>query len=229
MAPIYEAFIDWKNQRFLEDLSADVRRGLGFVVDRGYWPGGRPPVGYRTEPEVIGLRRNGEPRLGNRLVKDEALADRVALAWRMKLQGNASYQDIHEATQLYGNRQHYAHFFSNLLYAGIFVYRGKRYPANWGQGQTFCEPYVTLDEYLCVQAHRAERAYAPDIPSTSPRVLASGFLLSGLVICGHCLAKGQRVTVTARVNTRRKDTPWYICGVKLRQRGTDCDLPRVAC
>ena len=28
MAPIYEAFIDWKNQRFLEDLSNDVRRGL---------------------------------------------------------------------------------------------------------------------------------------------------------------------------------------------------------
>jgi site-specific DNA recombinase len=27
MAPIYEAFIDWKNQRFLDDLSADVKRG----------------------------------------------------------------------------------------------------------------------------------------------------------------------------------------------------------
>jgi hypothetical protein len=44
MTPIYEAFIDWKNQRFLDDLSADVRRGLGYVVNQGYWPGGFLPL-----------------------------------------------------------------------------------------------------------------------------------------------------------------------------------------
>jgi site-specific DNA recombinase len=227
MAPIYEAFIDWKNQRFLDDLSADVKRGQNFLVKQGFWPGGTPPVGFTTVGEVIGQRRTGEPRMGHKLVKDAAVADHVALAWRMKLEENASYERIHEATHLYGNRQHYAHFFSNLLYAGIFRYHGKRFPTSWEQGETFCEPYVTLDEYMRVQANRQQRVIIRD--GHSPRVLASPVLLSGLVVCGNCLAKGRRVTVTARVDKRRQNTSWYICGVKLRQRGADCDLPRVAC
>ena len=227
MAPIYEAFIDWKNQRFLDDLSADVKRGLSYLVGNGYWPGGKPPFGYTTMTEAIGQRRNGEPRLGHRLIKDSALAARVALAWKMKLEQNASYEQINEATRLYSNHQHYAHFFSNLLYAGIFVYHGKRFPEAWEQGDTFCEPYVSLDEFMRVQAHREERAQVRD--ELSPRILASPVLLSGLVVCGHCLSRGQRVTVTAKVDKRRPDTSWYICGVKLRQRGSACDLPRVAC
>ncbi len=227
MAPIYEAFIDWKNQRFLDDLSADVRRGQNFIVERGYWPGGTPPMGYTTVAEEIGQRRNGEVRLGRRLIKDAAVADRVALAWRMKLRDNASYEEIHEATRLYSNRQHYSHFFSNLLYAGVFVYHGTRFPTTWEEGDTFCEPYVTLDDFLRVQANRQERVVLRK--EHSPRVLASPVLLSGLVICGHCLAQGRKVTVTARVDKRRQDTSWYICGVKLRQRGADCAMPRVAC
>lgn len=226
MAPIYEAFIDWKNQRFLDDLSADVRRGQNFIVEQGYWPGGTPPMGYTSVSEVIGQRRNGEPRLGHRLIKDPALADRVALAWRMKLTENVSYEQIHEATRLYSNRQHYSHFFSNLLYAGVFVYHGSRFPERWEDGEVFCEPYVSLDEFLRVQVNRQIRR---DIQRDhSPRVLASPVLLSGLVVCGHCLAQGRRVTVTARVDKRRQNTSWYICGVKLRQRGADCTLPRVA-
>ncbi len=212
MAPIYEAFIDWKNQRFLDDLSADVRRGLSYIVDNGYWPGGRPPVGYRMQPEVIGQRHSGEPRMGNRLVKDEEVAARVRLAWEMKLERNASYEDIHEATRLYSNRQHYSDFFDNLLYTGIFVYHGKRYPEGWENGATFCEPYVTLDEYLRVQAERPKRVVR--LTGMAPRSLVSSVLLSGLVVCGHCLAKGKRSTVTARVDKRYADTAWYICGVK---------------
>ena len=225
MAPIYEAFIDWKNQRFLDDLSADVRRGLSYVVDQGYWPAGTPPVGYTTQPEEMGRRRNGEPRMGNRLIKDPALIDRVALAWQMKLTENASYEQIHLAAQLFSNRQHYSHFFSNLLYTGIFVYHGERFPKSWEEGARFCEPYISYEEFQQLQSQRVKRQFRV----TSPRVLASDFLLSGLVICGHCLAQGNRVAVTARVDKRRPDTSWYICGVKLRQRGADCTLPRVPC
>src|SRR5260221_2405565 len=32
MAPIYEAFIDWKNERFLEDLSAEVTPGSSSML-----------------------------------------------------------------------------------------------------------------------------------------------------------------------------------------------------
>lgn len=220
MAPINEAFIDWKNQRFLEDLSADVKRGLNYTVEQGYWPGGVPPRGFRTEKEVFGRRRNGEARYGLRLVKDESLAERVALAWHMKLHDNASYEQIHQATLLYSNHQHYSTFFSNLLSAGIFVYHGKRYPSDWEIGKLCCDPYVSLDDFMRVQANRQQRKFS----QTSPRVLSSNFLLSGLVRCGHCLKNGQPVTVTARVDKRRPDTSWYVCGVKLRQTWTGLHL-----
>jgi len=95
MAPIYEAFIDWKNQRFHDDLSADVKRGLMRTVEQGYWPGGTLPFGYLGKRVEIGRRHGGEPRYGLRVMKDEAVAERVALAWKMKLRENASYLEIH--------------------------------------------------------------------------------------------------------------------------------------
>jgi site-specific DNA recombinase len=223
MAPIYEAFIDWKNQRFLDDLSADVRRGLGYIVEQGYWPGGRPSVGYRTEPEVIGQRRNGEPRLGQRIVKDNTVADRVTLAWRMKLEGNASLQEILEATHLYSKREHYSEFFSNLLYAGIFVYRGKRFPAAWEDGERFCEPYVTLEEFLRVQARREARTRE----TISPRRLASPYLLTGLLRCGLCESRGEDVPMNGhQQNPRFPQTRCYRCAQKMHGRGTSCAMPK---
>lgn len=52
LAPVYEVFIDWKNQRFLDDLAVDVRCDLGYIVDQGFWPCRRPPVGFRTISEA---------------------------------------------------------------------------------------------------------------------------------------------------------------------------------
>jgi DNA invertase Pin-like site-specific DNA recombinase len=219
MDPIYEAFIDWKNQRFLDDLPADVRRGLGYIVEQGYWPGGRPPIGYRTAPEVIGQRKNGEPRLGHRLVQDDSVADRVALAWRMKLEGNASLQEIHEATHLYSKREQYSEFFSNLLYAGIFIYHGKRFPAAWEAGERFCEPYVTLEEFLSVQILRETRTRE----ATSPRRLASPYLLTGLLRCGLCEGRGEDVPMNGlQQNPRFPNTRCYPCAHKMYGRAASC-------
>ena len=64
LAPVYEAFIDWKNQRFLDDLSVDVRRGLGYIVDQGFWPRWTPAGRIPHHLRGMGQRRNGEPRLG---------------------------------------------------------------------------------------------------------------------------------------------------------------------
>jgi site-specific DNA recombinase len=223
MAPIYEAFIDWKNQRFLEDLSADVKRGLNFVVDRGYWPGGNPPIGYRAEKEIIGRRRNGEPRYASRLVKDETTSDRVALAWKMKLEGNHSLREIHEATKLYSKREHYSEFFSNLLYAGIFVYHGCRYPTEWEGGKRFCEQYVTLDQFLLVQKHREARS----LNTIAPRRLSSPYLLTGLLRCGFCLDAGRGdVPMNGQCNPKFPTTRWYRCATKMHSRGADCSMPR---
>jgi site-specific DNA recombinase len=53
IAPVVEAIIDGKNERYLSDLSRDVRRGLYDLARAGYAPGGFPPRGYKA---VAGLR-----------------------------------------------------------------------------------------------------------------------------------------------------------------------------
>ncbi len=223
MAPIYEAFIDWKNQRFLDDLSADVKRGQHFIVEQGYWPGGRPPVGYIASSEVIGQRHNGEPRLGHRLIKDDTLADRVALAWRMKLANNASLQEIHEATHLYSKREHYSDFFGNLLYAGILVYHGVRFPPQWESGERFCDPYVTIDEFLSVQQQREKRTLA----QIAPRRLASPYLLTGLLRCGVCASNGVDVPMNGhQQNSHYPLTRCYRCANKMHGRAVSCAMPK---
>jgi len=220
-----EAFIDWKNQRFFEDMSADIRRGLGHVVNEGYRPGGHVPTGYRVEKVEIGRRRNGEPRYGNRLVKDENIAERVALAWRMKIQANASYLAIHEAKGLFRDPRHYSAFFDNLIYAGIMVYGGKRYPLDWETGGRFCEPYVTLDEYVLVQKGRQRR----DPSVTHPRIMSSTYLLTGLLFCGCCAEHGRNARLVGQTDGRKVDTRYYRCLCEQRYRGDSCTLPIIPC
>jgi site-specific DNA recombinase len=60
-APVVEALIDWKNERYLKDLSRDVKRGLYDLAREGYAPGGFPPRGYKAEKVQIGVKRDGEP------------------------------------------------------------------------------------------------------------------------------------------------------------------------
>ena len=63
-APLFEAFIDWKNRAFLDAMSRDVRRGLRANVAAGYAPGGTPPTGYRVERIEAELKRDGQPAEG---------------------------------------------------------------------------------------------------------------------------------------------------------------------
>ena len=226
IGPIIESVIDWKNQRFLEDMSADVSRGLLYLVEKGYWPTGKPPIGYKVQKVEIGNYHSGDMRLANCLIKDEAVADRVALAWKMKLYDNASYLDIYEATHLYGLPTHYLYMFDNLLYTGIFEYNNRRYPGNWESGSRFCEPYITMEEYQRVQANRQKRT----ISVIAPRTLSSRYLLSGMLRCGICADKGKTVSLVGGSGGQLKPNYlFYRCGSKIKERGSECNLSRHPC
>ncbi|MBA3826372.1 MAG: recombinase family protein [Ktedonobacterales bacterium] len=222
VAPLIEAFLDWKNQRFLDDLSTDVKRGLTYLLEQGFWSAGYPPVGYQIEKVSLGLRRNGHPRLANKLIKDDAMEERVSLAWSMKLHQNASYSSIHEATQLFQRRQAYTQFFSNLLYAGIVEREGKRYPLDWQSGARFCEPYVTLEDFERVQQNRRNRV----ISVVAPRILSSTYLLTGKLICGVCADGGIHSTVVGGIDRHRYQ--YYRCCAKASVRHFICALPNIA-
>ena len=62
-ALVVEALIDWKNERYLKDLSRDVKRGFHDLAEQGFAPGGFPPRGYLLVKEQIGFKRNGKPHV----------------------------------------------------------------------------------------------------------------------------------------------------------------------
>ena len=150
LAPVLESMLEWKAQQDLAVIGADTKRGLEFLALQGYWPGGPLPVGYVSDKELIGHRKNGAPRYGNRIRKDSAVADRIQRAWEMRLAGN-SYRDIHDAVRLYDSSKYYSTFFQHSLYTGVLDYGGKRYPATWATGDRYCEPYITLEQFDAVR------------------------------------------------------------------------------
>lgn len=96
-APVVGALIDLKNERFLKDLSRDVRRGLHDLAREGYAPGGFPPRGYVAERVQIGVKRSRKAREVSRWVLDPEVAPKVRQAFQMRVNGS-SYKQIHEAT-----------------------------------------------------------------------------------------------------------------------------------
>jgi DNA invertase Pin-like site-specific DNA recombinase len=229
LAPMLESMLEWKAQQDLAVIGADTKRGLEYLALQGYWPGGPLPIGYVSDKELIGHRKNGAPRYGNRIRKDPAVADRIQRAWEMRLAG-ASYRDIHDAVRLYDSSKYYSTFFQHSLYTGVLDYGGKRYPATWATGDRFCEPYITLEQFDAVRdrARTWSQRRGPGVDQ-HPRNRVSGYLLSGLAVCGVCLQRGQEVSLAGWTDPRRPSFSSYRCGRKQRVRGSACTLRSVPC
>lgn len=204
LAVVFEAFIDWKNRTFLDDMSRHVREGLRANVAAGYAPGGKPPTGYRAEPVQIGTRRDGRPRVAARWVIDEATAPRVQEAFRLAAQGR-SYADIHRAVQLLGSTTSYLSMFRNRTYLGLYKLGEEEFPG----------PPALVDAatFAAVQARMAPRSEQAKVA----RRTASPFLLSGLARCGECgrLMQGD-VSSWDSKRAKRRATPYraYRCRAK---------------
>ncbi len=227
LAPVLESMLEWKAQQDLAVIGADTKRGLEYLARNGYWPGGALPAGYIGEKELLGYRKNGDPRYGIRVRKDQGLAARVARAWEMRLEG-ASYRAIHDEVQFYHSTKCYSTFFSNPLFAGVLDYAGQRYPEGWQEGQRFCEPYVSLEQFdeLQARSHEWTQRHGRG-PDRHPRNRMSAFLLSGLVVCGYCLNQGLEVSVAGWQDPRNPDVRCYRCGRKQRVKGSACTLRSV--
>lgn len=215
-APIIEALIDWKNERFLKDMSRDVKRGLRDLVRQGYAPGGSPPVGYKAEKVTIGRRRDGSPHVVSRWVPDPGKAGQVRKAWRMKATG-ATYPKIHEATRLYGSKGSYASMFANETYRGVLKCGDLRIEGG-------LEALVDEETWKAVQARRRAHARLLRTPREHPRRKSSPYLLSGLAVCADCGA-----AMTGGTDNVDRGCPWpyYLCGRKKREGWKSCLTGRV--
>ncbi len=117
----FEAAIDWMNQRFLEDLSTDVRRGLRHLVQNYGCVPGVPPMGFKREEVTIGTRRDGSPHIAHRWIPDPEKVPLIRKAFEMRASG-LSLATIHKTTRLYSSLNSYRTFFGNRIYLGILEF-----------------------------------------------------------------------------------------------------------
>ena len=211
----FEAAIDWMNQRFLEDLSTDVRRGLRHLVEKIGGVPGTPPRGFMRQPVDLGVRRDGRAHIVHRWAPDPAMIERVHLAFSMRARG-AAYREIQKATWLYRSNNAWNHFFSNRIYIGELRYGDLVV-------EDYCDPIVDRQTWQAVQEvnmHSYKRSSAPE---EHPRRRTSDYILSGLAVCARCGSplSGETVKSSKKNITNR----YYACSRKKRTH--ECDAPLI--
>jgi site-specific DNA recombinase len=215
IAPVVEAIIDWKNERYLSDLSRDVKRGLYDLAWEGYAPGGSPPQGYKAVKVQIGVKRDGEPHLVSQWVPDAEPAPRVRQAFEMRAAG-ASYEELLRATRIFAVQGSYVAMFRNRSYLGIRKCGDL-------EVKDAHEPLVDRQTWDAVQSALGPRGRTvgpSDQGKPQPRREAPLFLLTGMARCAECGAA--MLGKEDRSGSRKTPFRHYICGRKNREGRRSC-------
>ncbi len=216
---IFEALIDWRNKKYLEDLSLDVKRGLHHIVNQYKAIPGTPPKGFKREVIDIGKRRNGLPHTVSRWVPDPETWEVCRQAWVMRSRG-VPIRQIHDQLRLFSALGSYTTFFTNRIYIGEMVY-GKSVIHD------YCEPLISREVWDLVQsmARKNSKDYNPMkgmLNAKHPRRANSRFILSGLVYCARCGSLMNGDSVNFRSGKR---LDYYHCGKS--HRNMECKALRI--
>ena len=214
----FEASIDWMNQRFLDDLSTDVKRGLHHIVDSYGAVPGTPPFGFMRQPIDMGKRRDGSTHHLHRWVPNPETAPIVRKIFELRAQGK-SYSNILDEIPKVVAKNSLSTLFSNQLYIGTLVYGDKEYP-------NYCEPIVDQSTWDQVQKLRREHTLhqhlSSDAGTMQIRRRTSTHLLSGLIYCSKCGSPMYSQTSKQKNGTYYSS---YACNRAKRRR--DCDAKNI--
>ena len=196
---IFEALIDWKNERFLKDLRANTIRGLRYIAEQGCLPGGKMCRGYTTREVQIGTRHDGTPRMGRKPELDPDVEPLVVKAFEMKARG-APYAAISRETGLYSPKSgSWNHLFRNRVYIGEYKFQGEVF-TNVYPGIISKELFETVQKRLPKRKKKMHGRH-------HPRRKGSSFFLANIGVCAYCgekiegkSAQGYRYYVCARHN-----------------------------
>jgi len=216
---IFEALIDWRNKKFLEDLSLDVKRGLHHIVNQYKAIPGTPPKGFKREVINIGKRRDGSPHTVARWIPDPETWELCRQAWVMRSRGTPIRQ-IHDQLHLFNALGSYTTFFTNRIYIGEMVY-GKSTITD------YCEPLISREVWDLVQSmsRKNSKDYNPMkglVNTKHPRRASSRFILSGIVFCARCGSLMNGDSVQFKTGKR---LDYYHCG--RAHRNMECNALRI--
>jgi site-specific DNA recombinase len=169
--------------------AADVLRSQKELARLGFSAGGRPPVGYRREPVVIGARYDGSPLTRIRWVPDAAAAPRVVQAFQMAAEG-ATYDEIVAATTICRNKSSLATILANPIYRGVKMFnREARVEGEHGRKRRRNPEadIVTSEVEAIVPEHLWERVQSALVERRAnrlpPQRLAGRYVLTDVLQC----------------------------------------------
>ena len=177
------------DQFYASATAADVLRSQKELARQGFSAGGRPPVGYRREPVVVGTRYDGTPLTRVRWAPDPATAPKVVQAFQMAAEG-AAYDEIVAATGICRNKSSLATILANPMYRGVKVFnREARVEGEHGRKRrrnpdqeivsSEVEPIVPEQLWNRVQDLLAQRR----VNRLAPQRYAGGYALTELLRC----------------------------------------------
>ena len=167
-------------QKYIDDLSRNVKRGLKTKVEKGWYPG-IAPLGYLNNTQ----KAKGEKDV----VQDPDRFPLVRRMWDLMLTGlHTPPQILKLANDAWGFRTRQMrklgdkplarsaiyHLFTDPFYYGWFEY--PKGSAQWYQGNH--KPMISEEEYNRVQILLGRKG--------SPRAIRYTFPFTGLITCGEC-------------------------------------------
>lgn len=199
------------DQFYAAATAADVLRSQKELARQGFSAGGRPPVGYRREPVVVGTRYDGSPLTRIRWEPDPEMAPRVVQAFQMAATGT-QYDEILAATGICRNKSSLATILANPIYRGVKVFNrearvegehGRKRRRNPAAEMVTSEVEAIVPEPLWdrVQAMLTQRR-ANRLP---PMRYQGGYVLTDLLRC----ACGSRMA-----GTNSRSYRYYRCTAK---------------
>jgi len=204
--------------------AADVLRSQKELARQGFSAGGRPPVGYRRDPVVIGARYDGTPLTRVRWVPDPETAPKVVQAFQMAAEG-VTYDEIVAATGICENKSSLATILANPIYRGVRVFNrearvegehGRKRRRNPAEDVVTSEVEAVVPEQLWTRVQEMLVRRRKD--RLAPQRYAGGYVLTELLRC----ACGSPM-----VGTSNRSYRYYRCKVRCGRpsvRANDLDV-----
>jgi DNA invertase Pin-like site-specific DNA recombinase len=176
---LIEAVNDYSNQRYIEQVSADVKRALRSNFTQYKAMPGYCPLRFIKIPVEMPLRRDGSIREAFRWEPDPNYIPKFRHAFDMRLQG-ASYSDIYRYLELYKDSASIKKMFNSKLFYGHMEYGNSVI-------QDYCIPIVTKE--IWEKCHVMEKEIKKKMGGRPGGYGMTRALLSGFIFCGISASK----------------------------------------
>lgn len=222
------AIIDIINSSYSKKNSKNVKRGIRSTAEKGFYPAGKPPIGYKKEK--VPYRETEK----NILVPDEVYAPIIRRIFSMCDQGKGvkaiastlNEEGIRTRSKKEWDTNSIHRVLKNEVYTGSNLWyrtekkKGKPVPASPDKVvrvEGAFEPIVEKELFDRVQEKLKSRSFV----AQHPRITNSDFLLSGLLFCENC--GGQ---VVGR-NAKSAAYHYYVCSRKIKKNASRCGMKYV--